>query len=197
MATLMDKKIQVNRTIAIACKHAKALEDQVRSEIVTMLYNQELSAEQIGEAINKMGFKKTLSTLRHHLRILKNAGLIEVVKIAESNRGLTQYYGTSTRMLNFEAPENFESMYSNVVNSTAKKLEDTLGEVLTNVAESNSKHTDEYSLYLVMEVMNRSMTKVFEQSRQRGSKKKTVAKTTREKNSSTGGRKTGEKTGNG
>lgn len=191
MATLMDKQIQVNRTIAIACKHAKALEDPVRSEIVTMLYGQELSAEQIGEAVNKTGFNKTLSTLRHHLRILKTAGLIEVVKIAESNRGLTQYYGTSARMLDFETPKEFESTYSDVVNYVAGRIKDVLGEVASKIAESDSKHTEEYSLYLVMEIMNRAMTTVFEQERE--SKEKAA----REDSSTTGGQKAGKKKGNG
>ena len=60
-----------------------------------MLYNKNLNAEQITSQLKKEGHKKALTTTRHHLDILKESGLIEVVKIEESRGAITKFYGTN------------------------------------------------------------------------------------------------------
>jgi len=74
MSTLLEKTIRVNRIVTSSALQAKAIEDSTRSKILKILYNKQLSAEQILEELKKTGYKKALTTIRHHLDILKISG---------------------------------------------------------------------------------------------------------------------------
>ena len=162
MSTLLEKQIKVNRIVTTSTEHARAIEDPVRAKTVEILYRQALSAEQITNALKKAGYKKALTTIRHHLEILKESGLIEIVKIEESRGAITKYYGTSTKLLDFQTPENFDSKYSKIIDNTSDKIEKILKGLTPKPTKSKSKKSEGYSQYLVMEIMNRAMTNVFE-----------------------------------
>ena len=165
MSTLLEKPIKVNRIVTTSIEHARAIEDPARAKIMELLYNHSLSAEQISNELKKTGYKKALTTVRHHLEILKNSGLVEIVKIEESRGAITKYYSTSTKLLGYQAPEDFDSKYSKIIDSTSVKIEKILkGLVPKTVKVKKGKNTDpeHYSQYLVMEIMNRAMTNVLE-----------------------------------
>ena len=164
MSTLLEKQIKVNRIVTTSVEHARAIEDPARAKIVEMLYRQALSAEQITTSLKKSGFKKALTTIRHHLEILKESGLIEIVKIEESRGAITKFYSTSTKLLDFETPEDFESKYSKIIDNTSTKIEKILKGLTPKTGKSKGKKSEEYSQYLVMEIMNRAMTNVLENS---------------------------------
>ena len=88
MSTLLEKEIKVNRIVTTSTDDARAIEDPARAKIVEILYRQTMSADQISTALKKHGFKKALTTVRHHLEILKNSGLIEIARIEESRGGI-------------------------------------------------------------------------------------------------------------
>ena len=163
MSTLLEKQIKVNRIVTTSIEHARAIEDPARAKIVEILYRQALAADQITSALKKAGHKKALTTVRHHLEILKNSGLIEIVKIEESRGAIKKYYGTSTKLLDFQTPEDFDSKYFNLINNTSTKIEKIL-KGLTPKTKSKGKKSKEYSQYLVMEIMNRAMTNILEKS---------------------------------
>ena len=106
MSTLLEKEIRVNRIVTTNIGHARAIDDPARAKIVEILYHQSLSADQISGSLKKHGFKKALTTVRHHLEILKNSGLIEIARIEESRGAITKFYSTSTKLLDFQTPEN-------------------------------------------------------------------------------------------
>ena len=126
MSTLLEKPIKVNRIVTTSIGHARAIEDPARAKIVEILYHQALTAEQISNALKKTGYKKALTTVRHHLEILKTSGLIELVKIEESRGAITKYYSTSTKLLDFQTPEDFDSKYSKIIDNTSAKIENIL-----------------------------------------------------------------------
>jgi len=165
MSTLLEKPIKVNRIVTTSIEHARAIEDPARAKIMELLYRRSLSAEQISNELKKTGYKKALTTVRHHLEILKNSGLVEIVKIEESRGAITKYYSTSTKLLGYQAPEDFDSKYSKIIDSTSVKIEKILkGLVPKTVKAKKGKNTDpeHYSQYLVMEIMNRAMTNILE-----------------------------------
>jgi DNA-binding transcriptional ArsR family regulator len=164
MSTLLEKPIKVNRILTTSIEHARAIEDPARAKIVEILYHQALSADQISIALKKAGYKKALTTVRHHLEILKSSGLIEIVKIEESRGAMTKYYSTSTKLLDFQAPEDFDSKYSKIIDNTSTKIEKILKSLAPKTSKSKGKKSEEYSQYLVMEIMNRAMTNVLENS---------------------------------
>ncbi len=162
MSTLLEKQIKVNRIVTTSVEHARAIEDPARAKIVEMLYHKALSADQITSALKKAGYKKALTTVRHHLEILKNSGLIEIVKIEESRGAIKKYYGTSTKLLDFQSPEDFDSKYSKIIDNTSTKIEKILKGMTPKTTNSKGKKSKEYSQYLVMEIMNRAMTNILE-----------------------------------
>ena len=164
MSTLLEKPISVNRTLATSIEHARAIEDPARAKVLQMLYHKNLNAEQITRQLKKFGYKKALTTTRHHLEILKDSGLIEVVKIEESREGVTKYYGKSTKLLAFTTPLDFEKKYSSAIQLTSSKLEKVLNLVLKKTSKSRKSNQAEYNDYLMMEIFNRAMTSLLEKN---------------------------------
>ena len=164
MSTLLEKQIKVNRIVTTNTGHARAIDDPARAKILEILYHQALSADQISTALKKTGYKKALTTVRHHLEILKVSGLIEIARIEESRGAITKFYSTSTKLLDFQTPEDFDSTYSKVINNTSMKIEKLLKGLTPKTTKSKGKKSVEYSQYLVMEIMNRAMTNVLEKS---------------------------------
>ena len=162
MSTLLEKQIKVNRIVTTSIEHARAIEDPARAKIVELLYRQALSADQICTALKKSGIKKALTTIRHHLDILKESGLIEIARIEESRGAITKFYSTSTKLLDFQTPDDFDSKYSKVIDNTSDKIEKILKGLAPKTTKSKGKKSEGYSQYLVMEIMNRAMTNVFE-----------------------------------
>ena len=163
MSTLLEKPISVNRILLTSIDHAKAIEDPARAKIIQMLYNRNLNAEQITLQLKKYGHKKALTTIRHHLDILKESGLIEIVRIEESRGAIIKFYGTSTKLLDYETPKDFDEKYSGLIKSTSTKLE----KIVNSMSKKTSKNTKsetkrEFNQYLMMEIGNRAMTSVLE-----------------------------------
>ena len=164
MSVLLEKKISVNNILTVNTVCAKAIEDEIRAKILQLLYKKRLNAVQITKRLKKLGYKKALTTIRHHIEILKNAGLIEVIKIDESRGGVTKYYGTSTKLLAFTTPIDFEKKYSPAIQLTTSKLEKVLNLVLKKTARSRKLNKAEYNDYIVMEIFNRAMTNLLEKN---------------------------------
>ena len=163
MSTLLEKPISVNRIIATSIDHAKAIEDPARAKIVQMLYNRNLNAEQITLQLRKQGHKKALTTIRHHLDILKESGLIEIVRIEESRGAIVKFYGTSTKLLDYETPKDFDQKYSGLIKSTSTKLEKIVNSMSKKTVKTGRSDTKrEFNQYLMMEIVNRAMTNVLE-----------------------------------
>jgi DNA-binding transcriptional ArsR family regulator len=167
MSTLLEKQIKVNRIVTTSLEHARAIEDPARAKIVEILYRQAFSADQITNALKKAGYKKALTTVRHHLEILKKSGLIEIVKIEESRGAIKKYYSTSIKLLDFVAPEDFDSKYSKIIDNTSTKIEKIIKGLTPKTTKSKGKKSKEYSQYLVVEIMNRAITNVLEYSKKK------------------------------
>lgn len=161
---LLEKKISVNNILTVNTICAKAIEDEIRAKILQLLYKKRLNAVQITKRLKKLGYKKALTTIRHHIEILKDAGLIEVIKIEESRGGITKYYGTSTKLIAFTIPLDFEKKYSSIIQLTSSKLEKVLNLVLKKTSKYRKSNQAEYNDYLVMEIFNRAMTNLLEKN---------------------------------
>ena len=164
MSTLLEKQIEVSRIVTTSPDLARAIEDPARSKIIELLYRKSLNAEKIAAELKKSGYNKALTTIRHHLDILKDAGLIEIVRIEEMRGAITKYYGTSTRLLGYNAPEDFDAKYSSAINTASKKLEDILKTLAPKATPKSKKLKADpaYAQYVMMEIMNRAMTKAME-----------------------------------
>lgn len=168
MSTLLQKELKVNRILITNIAQAKALDDVARIKILQILYHNELSAEQIADEVHKTGYKKALTTIRHHLEVLKNARLIEIVKMEEARGAVIKYYGTSVKLLGYEIPSNFDSNYSKTITDASIKIEKIIKNIaqtnLSKIKKKNSENHNEshYDQYVLMEIVNRAITKIFE-----------------------------------
>ena len=158
----MEKEITIDRIIAANYEVFKALDDPIRGKIVQLLNKKQLNVVQITRRLKKLGYKKAVTTIRHHVEILKNSGLIEIIKIEESRGAITKYYGSSTKLLDFTLPLDFDENYSKVISKTSLKLGKIIGTVLKNFSKTRKIQQINYNNYIVMEIMNRSITNLLE-----------------------------------
>jgi len=166
MSTLLEKSVTVSRTLTTSIEQARAMDDPMRIKIVQMLYKKLLTAAQICHQLKKSGHVKALTTIRHHLDILKEAGLIEIAKIEETRGAVTKYYSTSTKLLGYNVPEDFEKKYSSAIKITSKKLKDVLDTLAPKATPKSKQKSDPlYSQYVLMEIVNRAMTRLMETSK--------------------------------
>ena len=169
MSTLLQKNLKVNRIIATNIEQTKALDDHVRIKIIKILYHKQLSAEQIAVELSKTGYKKATTTIRHHLDILKKARLIEIVKMEEVRGAVMKFYGTSVRIVGSNTEQNFDASYHKTITNASLKVEKILKNI---VVETNSKikkndldsHDSRKNVNesVLMEIVNRAMTNIFE-----------------------------------
>ena len=158
----MEKEIVVDRIIVGNYEVFKALDDPIRGKIVQLLNKKQLNVVQITRRLKKLGYKKAVTTIRHHVEILKNSGLIEIIKIEESGGAITKYYGSSTKLLDFTLPLDFDENYSKVISKTSLKLGKIIGTILKNFSKTRKIQQINYNNYIVMEIMNRSITNLLE-----------------------------------
>jgi len=162
MSILMEKEITIDRIILTNYKVFKALDDPIRGKIVQLLHKKQLNVEQISRRLKKFGYKKAVTTIRHHVEILKDSGLIEIVKIEESRGAVTKYYGSSTKLLDFTLPLDFDKNYSKIITKTLPKLGKLVNSISKIFPKTRKVHQISYNNYIIMEIINRTMTNLLE-----------------------------------
>ena len=162
MSILMEKEVTIDRIMSANYDVFKALDDPIRGKIVQLLNKKQLNVEQITRRLKKFGYKKAVTTIRHHIEILKNSGLIEIAKIEESRGAITKYYSSSTKLLDFTLPLDFDENYSKLISKTSLKLGKVIGPILKNFSKTRKIQQINYNNYIVMEIMNRSITNLLE-----------------------------------
>lgn len=170
MSTILQKEIRINRIVTTDVEQARALDDPARIKILQLLYHKQLSTEQIVGELHKSGYNKATTTIRHHLDVLKRAGLVEIVKMEEIRGAVMKFYGTTIKLLGYKIPPNFDSDYSKTITDASIKMQ----KVIQNISQNSrtktkkknlEKHLDmeqNYGEYLLMEIVNRALTKVLE-----------------------------------
>ena len=158
----MEKEISIDKIITINYEQFKALEDPIRGKIVQMLYKKNLNVEQIHRRLKKFGFKKAVTTIRHHVEILKNSGLIEIVKIEELQGATSKYYGSSIKLLDFTLPLDFDKNYSKIISKTSLKLGNVISLISKNFSKTRKVSQINYNNYITVEIINRAIANILE-----------------------------------
>ena len=158
----MEKEITIDRIMLANYEVFKALDDPIRGKIVQLLHKKQLNVEQICRRLKKFGYKKAVTTIRHHVEILKDSSLIEIVKIEESRGAVTKYYSSSTKLLDFILPSDFDKNYSKIISKTSLKLGKVIVPILKNFSKTRKIQQINYNNYITMEIINRAMTNLLE-----------------------------------
>ena len=162
MSILMEKEVTIDRIMSANYDVFKALDDPIRGKIVQLLNKKQLNVEQITRRLKKFGYKKAVTTIRHHIEILKDSGLIEIVRIEESRGAITKYYGSSTKLLDFTLPLDFDEDYSKLISKTSLKLGKVISPILKNFSKTRKIQQINYNNYIIMEIINRAVTNLLE-----------------------------------
>ena len=162
MPVLMEKEIFINRIIAANYEHLSAIQDPIRGKILQLLYKKQLNADQITRKLKKSGYKKAITTIRHHIDILKDSGLIEIVKIEELHGGITKYYSSSIKFLDFTISDDFEKNYSKTIEKTSLKLTKIVNSISKNFPKTRKVNQINHNHYVTIEILNRAITNVLE-----------------------------------
>ena len=158
----MEKEVTIDRIMSANYDVFKALDDPIRGKIVQLLNKKQLNVEQITRRLKKFGYKKAVTTIRHHIEILKDSGLIEIVRIEESRGAITKYYGSSTKLLDFTLPLDFDENYSKLISKTSLKLGKVISPILKNFSKTRKIQQINYNNYIIMEIINRAVTNLLE-----------------------------------
>src|SRR6185437_5727618 len=85
----IDEKLFV--TIPLNLTITKGLSDPHRIKILDLLYHRDLSVNGIMIQLKKSNFKIAMTTLRHHINVLKKNGLVKITKTKEVKGTLVKY----------------------------------------------------------------------------------------------------------
>lgn len=116
--------------VPIRINEAKALSDEIRLFILDLLTKEPKSVHEISEELKKRGMYKNINTVRYHLQILKDAGLIELVRTEEIKGGVLKYYASKRKVYTFEVPKGIEKDLQPLVETITEPLKKIILEVI-------------------------------------------------------------------
>jgi DNA-binding transcriptional ArsR family regulator len=161
VGTIFDSEVLIKRVTTLGYESAQALNDPLRVKIVEILSHKQMTAEEISKALRRSGHKKATTTVRHHLDILKNRGLIEVTKIVEVRGAVKKYYMPTVRAFSYSQPSL--EKHTKLIEETSVRLIKVLKNILEDahfLAAVSGKEAcnlckgDHYKEYAALELLN-------------------------------------------
>lgn len=108
MTVLFRREVPLRTLLAITGEQARAISQPVRLAMLELLAQQPMSIDELAHALPKHGFRQAPNTLRHHLEVLRNAGLVEQAALEQNRGAVLQYYSATGRPLHNRLPEESE-----------------------------------------------------------------------------------------
>lgn len=156
MATLLDKPAVICRMLAIPHTQAEALGDAARTQILSLLYRRDMTIEQIHTALKEAGLERASSTIRHHVRVLREAGLVQVTRIEEVRGTVSKHYGTNTRLFDCEVRADIDEVCSKLIQSTKSKMDRILPTVLSKIPRPDDM-PESYYQCVAVDILSRAI----------------------------------------
>ncbi len=119
--------------IPVRIEEAKAVSDEIRLFILDLLTKKPMSVNEIAEELKKRGMFKNINTVRYHIQVLKQAGLIELVRTEEIKGGVLKYYASRRKVYTYEVPKDIEKDLEPII----KDMEPALTELLKNIIDEH------------------------------------------------------------
>lgn len=171
--SLYTNDVTIENVITTNPETAKALENTVRAKILDMLANEEMTIEEIHAELQRRGEDKAETTVRHHVTILKKAGMVEIARLEEAGGGTLKYYRSNTRVFSHELPESTEETFTEISETATDEILTVIetlyaehGDDIRAIAEEikpceycSQKHHEQYVL---RELFNRTLTNLTE-----------------------------------
>jgi len=125
---LLESDVPIREVITTDPEKAKALENDVRAKILDMLADEEMTIEQMQAELARREQEKAETTVRHHVNVLQDAGMVEIARLEEAGGGTLKHYRSNTRVFSYELPDDADE--------TLGAAQETATEELTALVES-------------------------------------------------------------
>ncbi len=116
--------------IVVRMNEVKALSDEMRVLILELLTRKPMSVHEIAEELKRRGIYKNINTIRYHIQVLKDAGLIELVATEEVRGGVLKYYAARKKVYPVEVPPDIEVKLKPVIDNIYGELKDLVFRLL-------------------------------------------------------------------
>jgi DNA-binding transcriptional ArsR family regulator len=173
---LLESDVPIREVVTTDPEKAKALENDVRAKILDMLADEELTIEEIHEELERRGEDKAETTVRHHVNVLKDAGMVEIARLEEAGGGTRKYYRSNTRVFSYDLPEDADETLATAQETATEELAslvETLyaehGNEIETVAREMTPceycETQHYEEFVLRELLNRALIDLSETER--------------------------------
>ncbi|MBX0325165.1 winged helix-turn-helix domain-containing protein [Halomicroarcula sp. F13] len=170
---LLESDVPIREVVTTDPEKAKALENDVRAKILDMLATEEMTIEEIHDELHRRGEEKAETTVRHHVNVLKDAGMVEIARLEEAGGGTRKYYKSNTRVFSYDLPESSGELLASAQETTTEELAgliETLAEEHSDEIEAVAREmkpceyceTQHYEEFVVRELLNRALIELGE-----------------------------------
>ncbi|MDS0280187.1 winged helix-turn-helix domain-containing protein [Halomicroarcula sp. S1AR25-4] len=165
---LLESNVPIREVVTTDPEKAKALENDVRAKILDMLAAEELMIEEIHDELHRRGEEKAETTVRHHVNVLKDAGMVEIARLEEAGGGTRKYYKSNTRIFSYELPEDAEQTLAGAQDTATAELAglverlygehgDDIEAVAREMKPCEYCATQHYEEFVLRELLNRAL----------------------------------------
>ncbi|MFC6940241.1 ArsR/SmtB family transcription factor [Salinirubellus sp. GCM10025818] len=100
-----ERDVEIERELALDTETAAAVGNDLRARILARLAGESGTIESLTEDLRAAGEERAEPTVRHHVRKLESAGLVEVERLESVGGGTRKHYRANTRLLPYSLPE--------------------------------------------------------------------------------------------
>jgi DNA-binding transcriptional ArsR family regulator len=167
--SLLDTDVPVTDVITTDPSKAKALENDVRAKILDMLADEQMNIEAIKTELERRGEQKAETTVRHHVNVLEDAGMVELSRLEDAGGGTRKFYRSNTRVFSYDLTEDAEAMLEDAEDATREAMIGVIERLYADhgteieAAASEMKpceycDTQHYEEFVLRELVNRTLT---------------------------------------
>jgi DNA-binding transcriptional ArsR family regulator len=171
--SLFQTDVPIQNVITTDPAQAKALENPVRAKILDMLADEEMSIEGITDELARRDDEKAKTTVRHHVNILKDMGMIELARLEDAGGGTTKFYKSNTRVFSYDLSEAADVILSDAELTTHKAMTSLIEQLYAEHGDDIEAAADEmkpceyctpqhYEAFILRELVNRALTELSE-----------------------------------
>lgn len=170
---LLDSEVPIRDVITTDPEKAKALENDLRAKILDILADEAHTVGEIHGELARRGEEKAETTVRHHVNVLQDAGMVEIARLEEAGGGTRKHYKSNTRVFSYDVPEGSEETLATAQETTTAELASLLevvraehGEEIEAVAREMTPceycESQHYEEFILRELLNRALLELRE-----------------------------------
>ncbi|MFB6281578.1 MAG: helix-turn-helix domain-containing protein [Haloferacaceae archaeon] len=173
---LLDSDVPIREVVTTDPERAKALENDVRAKVLDMLADEAMTVEGIRAELRRRGEDKAETTVRHHVNVLREVGMVEIARLEEAGGGTRKYYRSNTRVFSYDLPEGADETLAGARATAAGEVESLVGAlyrehgdeieaVAREMTPCEYCETQHYEEFVVRELIDRALLDASESGR--------------------------------